>query len=65
MKTALTIILFVNTAYVLAISENQNPIDFIFPLFIYVFFGFFRYYHKEFTNYLNSPNHGKHNNRNH
>ncbi|ROI03693.1 hypothetical protein EGI16_10800 [Chryseobacterium sp. G0240] len=59
MKTALNIILLINTVYVLIISENQDPTLFFFPLFIYFFFGFFRYYHKEFSEYLNTPNHEK------
>lgn len=64
MKNALNIILFVNTIYVLACSENQDPSTFIFSLFIYVFFGFFRYYHKDFTKYLNTPSHGKYDGQN-
>ncbi len=55
MKTALNIILFLNTIYVLMCSENQDPATFVFPLFIYVFFGFLRYYHKEFLHYLKTP----------
>lgn len=60
MKTALNIILIVNTLYILICSENQNASEFVFPLFTYVFFGFFRYYHKDFIKYLNTPtNHEK------
>ena len=60
MKTALNIILFLNTIYVFMCSENQDPTAFVIPLFIYVFFGFFRYYHKEFITYLNTHvNHEK------
>ncbi len=60
MKTALNLILAANTIYVLICSENKDLTVFVFPAFIYVFFGFFRYYHKDFTKYLNTPsNHEK------
>lgn len=59
MKTALNLILIVNTIYVLACSENQDPSVFFFSLFIYTVFGFLRFYHKDFSNYLNTPNHEK------
>lgn len=55
MKTALNIILFLNTIYVFVCSEDQNPATFAFPVFIYGFFGFFRDCHKDFTKYLNTP----------
>lgn len=64
MKTALNIILFINTVYVLIVSENQDPTAFLFPLCIYLFFGFFRFYHEEFTEFLNNPNHEKYNDHN-
>ncbi len=55
MKTALNLILAINTVYVLVCSENPDLTVFFFPLFIYVSFGFLRIYHKEFTKYLNTP----------
>ncbi|AZB01253.1 hypothetical protein EG359_17260 [Chryseobacterium joostei] len=59
MKIALNLILFVNTIYVLICSENQDASVFFFPVFIYVVFGFLRFCHKDFSKYLNTPNHEK------
>ena len=55
MKTALNIILLINTIYVLIISENPNVTEFFFPASIYLVFGFLRWHHVEFLEYLNNP----------
>jgi hypothetical protein len=55
MKTGLNVILSANTIYVFLCSDNPDLTVFVFPIFIYVFFGFFRYYHKEFLQYLKTP----------
>lgn len=55
MKTALNIILVINTIYIFIISENPNVTEFFFPACIYLVFGFLRWNHREFVEYLNNP----------
>lgn len=52
MKTALNIILILNTLFIMACADNPDPIVFIYPFVIYVVAGFFRIYHREFVEFL-------------
>lgn len=52
MKTALNIILIINTLFVILCADNKDPLIFVYPLVIYVVAGFFRIYHREFVEFL-------------
>lgn len=55
MKNFLNTILLANTIWVFLIADNPDLTIFVFPLFVYVVFGFLRAYHKDFVKLLNTP----------
>lgn len=52
MKNFLNIVLIVNTLFIVACADNPNPTVFVYPIGVYVVAGFFRYYHREFVDFL-------------
>lgn len=55
MKIFLNTILLANTIWVFLIADNPDLTVFIYPLCIYVVFGFLRANHRAFVKLLNTP----------
>ncbi|MCJ8153202.1 hypothetical protein MKJ01_05430 [Chryseobacterium sp. SSA4.19] len=52
MKALFNFILAINTIYVLICADNNDITVFFFPACVYLVAGFFRIYHKEFSNFI-------------